>query len=93
MTYLFALLTFLPVIHQEKNTQIDYFTILNENITKYLDMGKISLCGDFNSRVGNLIDFIPNDEQNPNFDSLYVDNQYSTPRVFKDRVINILVES
>ena len=51
-------------------------------------MGKIILCEDFNSRVGNLIDFITNDEQDPKFDLLYVDNQNSTPRVSKDRVIN-----
>ena len=51
-------------------------------------MGKIILCEDFDSRVGNLIDFITNDERDPNFDLLYGDNQHSTPRVSKDCVVN-----
>ena len=40
-------------------------------------MGKIILCQDFNSRVGNIIDFITNDEQDPNFDLLYQILTYS----------------
>ena len=37
---------------REKNVQTDHFRILNENITKYRNFGKVTLCGDFNSSVG-----------------------------------------
>ena len=43
---------------REKNVQKDNFRILNETITKYRNLGKVILCGDFNSRVGILPDFI-----------------------------------
>ena len=78
---------------KRKNTRIDYFTILIENISKYQDKGKIILCGDFNSRIGNLIDLISNDEQDPNFDSLFVDNQHSTHGVSKIVLLTPLVAS
>ena len=82
-------LTFLYPTHQEKkNVQTDHFRILNENITKYRNLGKVILCGDFNSRVGILPDFISEKEQNPEFDIYYESTQNTIPRISKDKNIN-----
>ena len=45
-------------IHRERKFNVDHFTTLNEQILKYRSQGDIILCGDFNSRIGNLPDFI-----------------------------------
>ena len=73
---------------REKNVQTDHFMILNETITKYRNLGKVILCGDFNSRVGILPDFISEKEQNPEFDIYYESTQNTIPRISKDKNIN-----
>ncbi len=44
---------------------IDNFNILEREIVKYKNEGKILLCGDFNSRVGNIQDSIQHDSNDP----------------------------
>ncbi len=44
---------------------IDSFSILEREIVKYKNEGKILLCGDFNSRVGNIQDSIQHDSNDP----------------------------
>ena len=73
---------------REKNVQTDHFRTLNETITKYRNLGKVILCGDFNSRVGILRDFISEKEQNPEFDIYYEFTQNTIPRISKDKNIN-----
>ena len=51
-------------------------------------MGNVILCGEFNSRVGILRDFISEIEQNPEFDIYYESTQNNIPRISKDRNIN-----
>lgn len=42
----------------ERGTTQDRFTCLKSQISKYLNMGKVFVCGDFNSRASNLQDNI-----------------------------------
>ena len=39
------------------NVRTDYYTILSEQIAKYINFSNIYLCGDLNSRTGNHFDF------------------------------------
>ena len=51
-------------------------------------MGKVIVCGDFNSRVGIFPDFISEKEQTPEFDIYYESTQNTIPRISKDKNIN-----
>ena len=73
---------------REENVPTDHFRILNENITNYRNLGKVILCGDFNSRVGILPDFISEKEQNPEFGIHNESTPNTIPRISKDKNIN-----
>ena len=89
MIFMSARLTFLHPTHEKrKNVQTYHFRILNKNITKYRNLGKVILCGDFNSRVGILPDFISEKEQNPEFDIYYGSTLSTIPRISEDKNIN-----
>ena len=76
---------------REKKFNVDHFTILNEQILKYRSQGDIILCGDFNSRTGNLPDFIPLDQLNFQSDEFFKSNadRFVPPvRNTKDKIVN-----
>ena len=56
-------------------------------------MGKIIFCGDFNSRISNLVRFMPIYEQDPNFDLLYESSQHATPECPNIMILALLVEN
>ena len=70
---------------------MDHFTPLNEQILKYRSQGDIILCGDFNSRIGNLPDFILPDQFNSQSDEFFISNadRFVPPvRNTKDKIVN-----
>ena len=60
-----------------KKTQIDIIDCLEKDIVKYKKLGNITLCGDFNARVGSKADLIVDDSNKftPLYDSYDIDNQ------------------
>ncbi len=48
-----------------KSNLVDNYRILEKEILKYKQQGKVLLCGDFNSRVGNMQDYIHSDSNDP----------------------------
>ena len=70
---------------------MDHFTTLNEQILKYRSQGDVILYGDFNSRIGNLPDFIPPDQFNSQSDKFFISNadRFAPPvRNTKDKIVN-----
>jgi exonuclease III len=49
---------------REKRLEVDHFSVLQESIYKFSNMGEVLLCGDFNARLGNLVDFVIEDSNN-----------------------------
>ena len=89
---LFVLFTYHQLIPLGKeNLMWIIFTTLNEQILKYRSQGDIILCGDFNSRIGNLPDFIPPDQFNSQSDKFFISNadRFVPPvRNTKDKIVN-----
>ncbi|CAC5365226.1 unnamed protein product [Mytilus coruscus] len=66
-----------PIIKNiEKNGEKSIIDLIQEDVSKYNDLGDILVCGDFNARVGNSQDFILGDEHrdNPAFETDEINN-------------------
>ena len=44
---------------------LEFFNTLRYQVSKYHDTGVVCICGDFNARVGSLLDIDPNSDTTP----------------------------
>ena len=67
---------------------VDFFELLENDISIYENKGRVLLCGDFNSRIGSKPDFVIHDVLNSFIDDIDYDPDTYSGRVSVDRSHN-----